>query len=1229
MAQLAAIIEKAFYKTPPIVTKQILRHIHAKPGTDVRLGDFCAGEAEAADTLADHVKRWGAKPQTLAVELDRERAQLCIQRLGAPNVINAGFENTAISNSAFGCVWFNPPYQPNLYEDPDGNHQRQEYAFLERTTDKLQPKGVLVCIVQQHMMGRKRFVRFLANHYENVRIYCFPDKEFEEFQQYVILATKREQVANDEQTLNRLMGYARTRPPAIDRMPEQFPYIIPPVSQQTITFQEIRIDDEKVIELVKDKGIETRKQWKEFISPNREITFRPVLRLRRGHAAGLIAAGNIPHLLLGQAPNRILLRGQAVKETIKLNANGEPLPDTCADEDVKAEREVLATKIHVLYENGRYQLITKDNIDAFEQILKDNAEYIEQRIQEKYPPLYTKPDLRKWRKLKPLMPNRRLPQAEKAGLLDHQKQVILALDEVFNHFRTANLVAEPGCGKTPMASALAHVRDAWPAVAVVPPHTVEHWKDNFEATIPGGKAFICENVHDLHAFMRNYKKGEKKLLVLANTTAKLGPGVTKMNRDLRPNAVRAWIFGPRRPTGWEQKKQPAQPGRKRSQYRGTPASGRASVRYIFKPSPLEIKKAEAEGRDPKFTEGELKHVCPRCGGPVDMTAKMPRCDNYIGKAWWDERTQEWRQTLCHEALYAFGPTNKWRVAQVLYDRYRGKFKLCIFDEVHEAKDGASDIGMAHALLSKACRFTLNLTGTIAGGYATDLFHLLYRGLKEIRDEFGFHDAMKFCALHGKLKFNYRNAQDFEEDDLDVGTLSGKRRHKVSVDPLPGYLPTIYQHLLPNTVFMELIDLGYKKVERHEHIVRIKMNDTMRKQYDWMSGRLLELIRKFIRSKDKEERRIALNMMSRYMQTTLYYGQACYREQIITRKSIVGNNQVPITVHSPGDSDKYGYTPERDAQAGAADRFRTLLDIDKRHTDPVHKNNMVLHPAVAPGELTPKEEWLIQLLQQEKAAGRKVLLYVMQTDKRSIVERLLAVLRHHNIRGQALPKGSKAATRESWIKRIANQVDVLICNPKSVKTGLNLIDFCTVIDFEAQASLYDKLQSCRRVDRPTQTKPVHIYYPVYENSLESALFQLMREKAYAAALLAGESAASALADVDVDDIMAELTRRVLEGVQKEEIEGDDLFNSIGARSYFDDIFTQVIDDAIEEVSQAPAAPATVKAPAPEPKPMPVEPPLPATCPKQVANEWEQLRRQQAPAKSRKKPVPVSKDQLSFF
>ena len=57
---------------------------------------------------------------------------------------------------------------------------------------------------------------------------------------------------------------------------------------------------------------------------------------------------------------------------------------------------------------------------------------------------------------------------------------------------------------------------------------------------------------------------------------------------------------------------------------------------------------------------------------------------------------------------------------------RGFFDLLIGDEIHEYKGRGSAQGIAAGVLADACGKSLTLTGTLSGGYASTLFHLLYR-----------------------------------------------------------------------------------------------------------------------------------------------------------------------------------------------------------------------------------------------------------------------------------------------------------------------------------------------------------------------------------------------------------------------------------------------------------------------------------------------------------------------
>ncbi len=67
---------------------------------------------------------------------------------------------------------------------------------------------------------------------------------------------------------------------------------------------------------------------------------------------------------------------------------------------------------------------------------------------------------------------------------------------------------------------------------------------------------------------------------------------------------------------------------------------------------------------------------------------------------------------------------RYPLADYVKQRMPGCFDLLIGDEVHEYKGRGSAQGLAAGILADACGTSLALTGTLAGGYASTLFHLL-------------------------------------------------------------------------------------------------------------------------------------------------------------------------------------------------------------------------------------------------------------------------------------------------------------------------------------------------------------------------------------------------------------------------------------------------------------------------------------------------------------------------
>ena len=69
---------------------------------------------------------------------------------------------------------------------------------------------------------------------------------------------------------------------------------------------------------------------------------------------------------------------------------------------------------------------------------------------------------------------------------------------------------------------------------------------------------------------------------------------------------------------------------------------------------------------------------------------------------------------------------------------------------------------------------------------------------------------------------------------------------------------------------------------------------------------------------------------------------------------------------------------------------------------------------------------------------------------------------HGFRVAVLKADSVAPDRrESWVEeRVKQGVDVVICHPRLVQTGLDLIDFPTLVWFETEFSVFNQQKKVR-------------------------------------------------------------------------------------------------------------------------------------------------------------------------
>ena len=205
-------------------------------------------------------------------------------------------------------------------------------------------------------------------------------------------------------------------------------------------------------------------------------------------------------------------------------------------------------------------------------------------------------------------------------------------------------------------------------------------------------------------------------------------------------------------------------------------------------------------------------------------------------------------------------------------------------------------------------------------------------------------------------------------------------------------------------------------------------------------------------------------------------------------------------------------------------------------DPESGEIIVQVPPLSEEKLYPKEKALIDLVARERLAGRRVLLYVTHTGTRDITGRMDQILTRYGFNVAVMKADAVAPDkREKWVAdRVKEGIDVLVCHPRLVQTGLDLIDFPTIVWGEVDYSVYVMRQASRRSWRIGQTRPVKVVYMSYRNNLQADALKLVAKKLQSSLAVEGELPEDGLAAYgdEGDDLMMALARKIVSGAENE-------------------------------------------------------------------------------------------------
>ena len=309
--RLAALAKGGYYPTPPRVIDLVANLFYGARGRNrsadsLRILDPCCGAGDALAQFAGLLQDRSTVPvETFGVELHKDRAEQAAEVLD--RTLACDLFATTIANNAFGVLFLNPPY------DWDKEDKRVEHAFLTHTTRYLAEGGLLLFIVPKQRLAVS--ARYLSSHYRDLRCWAFPTPEREVFDQVVLVGRRKSEPSPDPYAEEQVRGWAFGEPEEFS--PRPYPVYDPLVTPAgDILFATRTVDPLAAVAEARKAGLWASQEVRDSLWPAEDRRTRPLMPLRRGHLAMLVAAGFLDNLVLEADGRRILVKGRTTKEMV-------------------------------------------------------------------------------------------------------------------------------------------------------------------------------------------------------------------------------------------------------------------------------------------------------------------------------------------------------------------------------------------------------------------------------------------------------------------------------------------------------------------------------------------------------------------------------------------------------------------------------------------------------------------------------------------------------------------------------------------------------------------------------------------------------------------------------------------------------------------------------------------------------------------------------------------------
>jgi len=640
-----------------------------------------------------------------------------------------------------------------------------------------------------------------------------------------------------------------------------------------------------------------------------------------------------------------------------------------------------------------------------------------------------------------------------------QTLAMMGVVKRWNEARGAAVIAECGTGKTLISLGAVHVhsdRRPFTALAMVPPQLVEKWAREAFLTLPRVRVFFIDGLRTPtssvgHAGVNEVRLRNGRIIRegLRTTLTELRLRKTARSARHRWDSICGFpaLFIVGRDRGklsyfWRHAYTLAACGR----YQGSVVNADTGC-------PVYLGEDGQRLLSVDFRKAKLSEILGSQNG--NETAKSRR---ELYSALWQADGKKIRR---------FAPVD-------FIGRYMPDFfDYAIADEVHELK-GDTAQGNALGTLAGCAKHTVVLTGTLLGGYADEVFNILFRmyPARMVHEGFEYGEAgvRAFTETYGLLeKITVIEPADNACSEARV-TKRVRRR--------PGASPLLFGRFLMSLgAFISLEDISEVLPPYREEVVSVEMDPPLKEAYK----KLEEDVKKALK-----EHRGNQSVMSVALNALLLYPDRPFR---------LGN--------------LFGWEYDADTQRRERFLIAQTPDLSEDH-------------------VYAKERGLVEEVKAELARGRRCQIYAVYTQKRDVTRRLECILTHEGIRVALLTADVPPETREGWYDRqLRGGVQAVICHPKLVQTGLDLIDFPTILFYETGYSIYVLRQASRRSWRIGQRLPVKVKYLHYAETMQESCLRLMGKKLLVSLAMEGKFSSEGLQAInDEDDILMAMARELV-------------------------------------------------------------------------------------------------------